>query len=68
MRNPYLNIHGTISKKHFQDELRKLKKVLGPSMRGTSDHTANLIFEEVKRKIHDIKHEVLNVEKKYSKQ
>ena len=46
------------------DELKKLKKVLGPQMRGTLYHTANLISEEVKREIQAIKSAVNNVEEK----
>ena len=49
---------------HFQDELRKLKKVLGPAMKGTSFHTANLISQEVKKEMNDIKKEVTSVENK----
>ena len=64
MRDHFRTYMAHFQKKHFQDELRKLKEVLGPSMRGSSYHTANLISEEVKREIHDIKHEVLNVEGK----
>ena len=51
-------------KTHFQDELKKLKKVLGPQMRGTQYHTANLISEEVKKEIQAIKSEVTSVEEK----
>ena len=51
-------------KDHFQDELKKLKKVLGPSIRATSYHTANFIPNEVKKEINDIKTEVANVEEK----
>ena len=51
-------------KNHFQDELKKLKKVLGPQMRGTPYHTANLISEEIRKEILDIKNEVNQVEEK----
>ena len=51
-------------KTHFQEELKKLKKVLGPQMKGTQYHTANLISEEMRREIQDIKNEVNHVEEK----
>ena len=51
-------------KQHFQEELKKLKKVLGPTMRGTQFHVANYISEEMRHEIQNIKNEVTNVEEK----
>ena len=38
--------------------------MLGPTIRDTTFHTANLISQEVKKEMNDIKQEVLNVEGK----
>ena len=51
-------------KLHFQEELRKLKKVLGPTMKGAGYHTVNKITEEVRKEMQDMKKEFINVEDK----
>jgi hypothetical protein len=51
-------------KQHFQEELRKLKKVLGPTMKHTGFQTVNQITEEVRKEMNDMKKEFNNVEDK----
>ena len=51
--------HRTTDMAKLQDPLprrtKKPEKVLGPQMKGTQYHTANVISEEVKREIQTIK-------------